>query len=366
MPPVPVWKIIMKTNIINMLGLAAVLITHLCFANTDNHGTHRADAHAPISIMGDHVHKASEWMVSYRYMSMSMSGNLLGANEIDNGTLVTTQANRFASMPMMPPTLRVVPQTMTSSMHMLGIMYAPTDNLTLVAMLSYLEKDMLLTTYQGMMGTNVLGNFSSDSSGMGDARVGALYRLFTSNTHHLHANLSLSLPTGSINETGQVLTPMNMQPLVRLPYAMQLGSGTYDLLPGLTYKGQSAPWSWGAQVIATFRTGDNKYNYRLGNQQKLNAWMQFAFAPSLSASLGFEYKKSQAIKGIDTEIMLPVQTADPANYGGTHQSIKAGLNWVGYGGHRLALEYLYPVKQKVNGVQMEMDAMWMLGYQKAF
>jgi len=36
----------------------------------------RPDGHAPISVMGDHMHKMGEWMVSYRYMSMEMEGLL--------------------------------------------------------------------------------------------------------------------------------------------------------------------------------------------------------------------------------------------------------------------------------------------------
>ena len=34
----------------------------------------RPDGHAPISVMGDHMHAMGEWMVSYRYMTMDMEG----------------------------------------------------------------------------------------------------------------------------------------------------------------------------------------------------------------------------------------------------------------------------------------------------
>lgn len=61
--------------------------------------------------------------------------------------------------------------------------------------------------------------------------------------HCLHFNAGLSLPTGSIDK--QDATPMG--PNSKLPYPVQLGSGTYDLLPGLTYNGQDRDLSWGAQ-----------------------------------------------------------------------------------------------------------------------
>ena len=34
----------------------------------------RAASHAPIGVMGDHMHKTGEWMVSYRYMQGGMEG----------------------------------------------------------------------------------------------------------------------------------------------------------------------------------------------------------------------------------------------------------------------------------------------------
>ena len=329
-----------------------------------------ASSHAPISIMGDHMHKAGEWMVSYRAMSMTMEGNLLGRNAISDDAIATTQANPYAGMPMMPPTLRVVPQTMTTTMHMLGMMYAPNDNITLMAMLNYVDKSMTLKTYQGMMGTNVLGNFDSRAKGMGDTVIGALYRLYDSSTHHLHLNAAISLPTGATDEQDQILTPMNTRPTVRLPYAMQLGSGTYDLLPGITYTGKANNLSWGGQYTATLRTGDNDEGYTLGDVHTLNGWAQYAWAPSVSTSLGLAYSDSGDIDGRDANIMLPVQTANPANYGRRNTSAKVGINWVGQAGmlhgHRLAFEYSVPLKQSVNGLQMEMDNMWVLGYQKAF
>ena len=39
----------------------------------------RPDGHAPISVMGDHMHEMGEWMVSYRYMSMEMEGLIDGS-----------------------------------------------------------------------------------------------------------------------------------------------------------------------------------------------------------------------------------------------------------------------------------------------
>ena len=43
-----------------------------------------ADSHAPAGVMYDHMHKAGEWMVGYRYMWSRMDGDTL------NGTSKAT------------------------------------------------------------------------------------------------------------------------------------------------------------------------------------------------------------------------------------------------------------------------------------
>lgn len=340
----------------------------------------RADSHAPIGVMGDHMHKRGEFMISYRHMQMSMSGNREGSSEISDDEIATVIPNAFFGMTGMPPTLRIVPQEMDSTMDMFGVMYAPTDKVTLMLMLNYLSKDMRLKTYSGGMGTDVRGFFDTNTSGLGDTKLAALISLYRDSVHRLHANVGLSLPTGAIDERGEVLPPMSMgedmmsgMPMLmemRLPYAMQLGSGTYDFEPGLTYYGLGERFSWGAQYRAILRTGENDESYKLGNEHKAQAWTQFLFKPALSASLRLEYKSLDRIDGQDPNIMGPVQTADPHNYGGDYLSAAFGFNYYGQKGllkkHRLAAEYSLPVVQDVNGVQMSMDHMFTLGYQYAF
>ncbi len=40
----------------------------------------RPDGHAPIGVMGDHVHRKGMFMLSYRYMRMFMDGNRDGTH----------------------------------------------------------------------------------------------------------------------------------------------------------------------------------------------------------------------------------------------------------------------------------------------
>ncbi|WP_232622910.1 hypothetical protein [Pareuzebyella sediminis] len=41
----------------------------------------RPDGHAPISVMGDHMHGKGEWMFSYRYMRMDMDDLKEGSSD---------------------------------------------------------------------------------------------------------------------------------------------------------------------------------------------------------------------------------------------------------------------------------------------
>lgn len=334
-------------------------------SNPISHSHGPAD-HAPIGVMGDHLHKKGEWMLSYRFMTMDMEDNLRGSNNLSPEEIVSSTPNRFANPPMMPPRLRVVPTQMTTEMHMLGLMYAPSDQVTLMAMLNYIDKDMQHITFQGPMGTQRLGNFTTHTSGIGDTKVAALVGLYDSPQHKLHLNIGMSLPTGSIDETGEILTPMNTRPSPRLPYPMQLGSGTYDFEPRLTYRGYQQQWGWGAQFKALLRLGENDEGYSLGNQTRLTAWGSYRFTDTISASLRLSYQDSDRIDGIDPNIVAPVQTADPDNQGGERVDLGVGVNYLHPNGHRLALEYETVLDQDLNGVQLEMQSMLNLGYQYAF
>ncbi|MEM9303251.1 MAG: transporter [Pseudomonadota bacterium] len=328
----------------------------------------RADDHAPIGVMGDHFHSKGEWMFSYRFMSMSMADNRDGEDDITPEEIVTTAANPFFGAPMQPPTLRVVPVEMTMDMHMFGAMYAPSDRVTLMGMVNYVDKVMDHVTFAGPSGTDRLGSFRTSASGIGDTRLSALVSLRHTETDRWHLTIGASLPTGDTDETGQVLAPTGMQPTLRLPYPMQLGSGTYDVLGGLTYAGFADRFSWGAQWSGVFRTGDDN-GYTLGNEHRIGGWGAWLVRPVLSLSARLEYFDRGNIDGMDPRIMAPVQTADPNRQGVKRLDLGLGANLAGTGswrGHRLGIEFLYPLEQDLDGPQLETDWTATIGYQYAF
>lgn len=361
----------MRPIIVASVALAYAALPAAAHEGDGGHVTYASD-HAPIGVMADHRHKKGEWMTSYRYMLMDMSGNRDGTNSLSPDEIVTTVANPFANPPMMPPTLRVVPTDMPMQMHMLGGMYGLSDRITLMAMGMYLSKEMDHVTYQGPMGTTRLGEFTTESAGIGDTTIGAIIGLDDGSYEHRQINLglALSLPTGSIEETDQILTPMGTTPSPRLPYPMQLGSGSFEFKPSLTARSRTGQWSYGAQASAILRLDENDEGYTLGDVAEATAWLAFEPEPWVSVSGRLKASTVGSIDGDDALIRAPVQTADPANHGGETLEALVGINLAGQSGwqkgHRIAAELGFPLHRDLNGPQLETDLTITLGWQKAF
>jgi len=325
------------------LFTAITLISTLIFSSLSAHEgpwtAARPDGHAPISVMGDHMHEMGEWMVSYRYMSMNMDGLLKGSNSV----APTMMATGF--MPNMLPT------EMTMDMHMFGTMYAISNQWTLMGMLNYLDNEMSMP--MGKM----------DSSGLGDIKIAGLYDLAQWDSgRRMHLKLGLNLPTGSIDEkhNGNILG-----------YGMQLGSGTYDFEPAITYLAQTENYSYGAQLGGILRIGENDQDYTLGNKFEATLWGARKITDSLSASAKFDYSSQSEVDGKDSRMNEAMSPAlNPNSQGRDITTFGLGLNYYfkdgGLSGHRLAAEWETPIDQKVNGVQLELDSTWTLGWQYAW
>lgn len=340
-----------KNNILMLTALSLSSIQSVQAAEHENHANHsghdhtRPDSHAPIGVMGDHLMREDEIMLSYRYMSMEMDGNRTGTDSV--------------SAPL--PGYMVSPLSMDMDMHMLGVMYAPSDKLTLMLMVPYLSVSMdHLVNMSG-------ANFTTESSGIGDVKLGATYGLFAKPGSDFLFNFVINAPTGSIDEQDNTTGPNE----VHLPYPMQLGSGTWDFTPGLTYVQTYDGWSWGAQGLYTFRTGTNDNGYTLGDKLDATAWAAKKVANSTSLSFRVKALDWDNIDGSDSKLMLMpsmVPTADPNLRGGTRVDALVGVNFVppALSNLRLAAEAGLPVYQKLDGPQLETDLVFTLGAQYTF
>lgn len=258
----------------------------------------RPDAHAPISIMGDHTHHKGEFMFSYRYMHMNMGDNLDGNNELSPSQILNPADYNYL----------VSPLEMEMDMHMFGLMYAPTDRLTLMAMINVVDltMDHQIRDMVVMMNPNIDANiFTTESDGLGDTVISGIYQLSNHNDANWLLNLGISLPTGSIDEE-DIIPPVSASSKSQLPFPMQLGSGTYDLLPGITYTKMNERTSWGAQANAEIRLDNNDNGYSKGNEFKLQAWHAWLINKHVSLSTRVVYHNWQDYDGLDEQQALPL------------------------------------------------------------
>jgi len=308
----------------------------------------RPDGHAPIGVMGDHTHHAGGFMFTYKYMYMNMDGMRIGTNGVSSQRVLED--------------FMVTPTDMDMQMHMFGGMWAPTDFLTLMTSIPYVKKSMNHLTRSGV-------RFNTESEGLGDIKITGLIKVYDGHDQRIHLNAGLSLPTGSINKKADTPAGPNQQ----LPYPMQLGSGTVDLLPGITYLGQQRLFSWGAQVSGTVRLGTNDRNYTLGDRLDATAWGAWDWFDWVSTSARFDWQSWGNIDGADPALnpdMVP--TADPNLQGGDRLDLLFGMNfYVPEGpilikGQRLAVEFGFPIYQDLDGPQLETDWVLWLGWQYAW
>ncbi len=306
----------------------------------------RPDSHAPIGVMGDHMHGAGEWMASYRFGYMRMKGNRDGTRRLSKGRVLQDYP--------------VTPTDMDVWVHMFGLMYAPTDWVTIATMLPWIQKSMDHVT---RMGTG----FTTTSNGIGDLKLAGLFRLFDGERHHLHLNFGWSFPTGQVR--AKDTTPAGRQ---TLPFPMQIGSGTFDMLPGLTYMGHTDRFSWGSQLVGTYRIGRNESDWTASDRVDFTGWLAYPWTNWLSTSGRFRMSWWSDYGGNQDRPPSSnvVPTADPNLRGGAAFELLGGINLslpLGpLGKHRFAIEAGAPVEQWLDGPQLESDWRVVVGWQRAF
>ena len=305
-----------------------------------------------------HTHPAGMWMVNYKFMHMNMSGLRAGTANIGQGSVGYKRGKPYNYM--------MIPTDMTMDMHMMMVMYGITDRLTAMAMATYQENKMSMLMDMGP-GKMVTPEAPMKTSGFADTELRGIYKI----SSYITGSLGFSLPTGDINKT---TIAMNKE--YRAPYDMQLGSGTYDLKPALTYAGLSddAKWNWGGQAMYTYHMGKNDNGYSLGDSFKATGWLQRALGPATSW-LRLAFSDTGRIKGQDPEIDklihpltgmgAPMPDADPANYGGQRLDALLGLS-LQKGAFGVGLEVGVPVYQYLNGLQLKATRFLTVGLQVMF
>lgn len=309
----------------------------------------------PAGVHGAVMVKKGQTMLMYTPSYMSMGGNYVGTDKVSTERVLETP-NRFAP----PPYLRIVPSSMDTQMQMFGAIYGISDTVNIMVMGGYLKKSMTMTTYN-MMG-QAIGTRTNYTDGFSDMSALSLIRLYQDHVNHIHLGLGLSLPTGSNTEEMTMLSPMGTLMTMRAMYGMQLGTGTVDFLPQLTYTAVHHEWSWGAAYRGRLPVGDNGQGYNWGNAHELTGWLGYIVVPGVTTTGRIAASHAGQIEGLDPEIHGAMQGTNPDFFGGERVELFGGLELsgqeFGLGHSRLAIEAGAPVYQNLNGPQIGRD--WQL------
>ncbi len=299
----------------------------------------------PAGVMISHIHEKGQAMFSYRYMNMQMNRMRIGTETVSDESVFNDYLMSSGNMQM--------------DMHMLMGMYGITNRLTLMGMFHYnfVSMDMKMLPGAVHMHNGVASadmETSMKTSGIGDIKLHALYGLVNRKQHHLLLSGGISLPAGTIDKKGGENSMYSDQ---RLPYAMQLGSGSMELLPGISYLVQKGRVTWSSQISSVIRTSTNPLHYRWGNELSTNHWMAVQWANNFSSSLRLEATSAGNIKGKDVTLYDGLEpSANPYNYGGdkllcyvgTAFHFRKGV----FKGNRIGMEYGIPFYQNLYGPQM--------------
>lgn len=319
---------------------------HSCCANGSGCAAH----FTPAGIMTDHLHPKGAWAFSYNYMNMQMQGNQTGTQSVSSESVLNTY--------LMAPT------TMRMHMHMFMVMYGLSNRLTLMGMAHYNQNDMGMTMMpmEMMMNMNMPGmdwmmNMPNTchSAGLGDTKLWALYRLWGRRSAQLIVAGGVNVPTGNIRSNGVTL----LGPNTRLPYMMQLGTGTLDLMPALTFTNSRGPLFWGVNVEGAIPGHRNAHGYYYSPRVKSSAWMGYQWRQRLAASIRLEGSAGGKVQGYDSEIatlMFNDPCANAGNTGGKRAAVYLGFQAKPLPrllpGAKLQFEWGMPFYQNLNGVQM--------------
>lgn len=288
--------------------------------------------------------QAGRWMVGYQFMIRRLDGMLDGTQQVSEPSVL----NHFAT----------TPTDMSMRMHMGMVMYAPTDKLTFMAMLPYVAMSM------GELHRDATRS-TERSEGIGDLELRGLYSLYAAEQlrHRILVNFGVGVPTGSINKRDAEQS--------RMEYPMQVGSGTFSLLPGLSYLGQLLPWGWAAGVYTTIPVGLNDVGYRVGNHYEATVSIARRLPDWLSVSAGARAELWGNIHGLDP-LLDPADepTKDPNLQGGKQVSAELGITFHPQTG-LLKNQHLHvlgelPVMQSLDGPQLRGRWLIRLGWQLEF
>jgi hypothetical protein len=338
-------------------------------SGSEHHSHHIAHhaAGAPSGVMFEHtLDQAGDVMVGYRYMYGRQAGNMMQGDSNVSNSIVAQQACGNAGCSLRPG-------YMNMHMHMLDLMYAPTDWLTLMLMPQFVDMNMTLES----LGGDDSEIHRHSTGGVGDLGMYALFKLFDMDGHHLHTAMGFSAPTGEADIKLNAGAHQHDESTDSadggyIHYGMQTGSGTWDFKPSLTYNGQHEQWLWGGQINGTVRMeSQNDTGYAFGDILQTSAWGGYQLTDWLSATIRGIYTVQGTVRHEFNGYHPTDANVDyPGNYGGRFWDVGFGVRAVvpsgDLAGNSFGFEWLQPVADDFNGYQLQREGALSANWSFAF
>jgi hypothetical protein len=260
-------------------------------------------------------------------------------------------------------TLRGVPRRALAATQTLAFAYGVAEDFALVVTIGAVEKTLDFLTFAGQSGARRLGPSSTGTAGVSDATLSGIHRFYTDGIHRLQANLGMSFPSGSDRAAFTLLQSDGFYLTSRAFYAMQIGSGTFDVMPGVVYAGHAEKWSWGVSYRGRFPLGANPEGYRYGDLHTFDGWGGYTWIAGLTATLRVSASLQGPIRGFDPLIAGKAPAANPNFYGGRRVEIFGGATvsgkFIGLDDATVAIEGGPTVHQSLDGPQLSKN--WQAG-----
>ena len=325
--------------------LACLLTTAPVSAQTDRWTSERPDGLAPAGVMSDFLVLNRQLYAGVRFYQERFRGTSLGTEPLSSDEVLD-----FFS---------VAPLSLDKNTAEVELRLGLFGFVTAAASLPFTRSEML--------NTDDAVFFETSSAVLGDVSVRALIDVLELDEYRVSLNLGSTIPTGKIKKRDT--TPFAVREI--LPYAMQGGSGTFDILAGMTFLTQNEVASVGAQVNGVIRVEDNRRGYRLGDRFSVTVWGAHNLSDWMSVSLRGFYETWGDVTGSEPGTD---GTFDPsANsfaQGGERLQIPIGVNFFlregRFARHRLMAEWYYPVHQDLNGSQVTADRTLVVSWQTFF
>lgn len=314
---------------------------------------------APLGIFGADMPAAGKLVLSVIPQFANLSHTLKGTRQVSSEEVVATTPWFFNPKKK----LRGVPQNAAVATQTVSLAYGVTQDLAVFVTAGMSEKNLDFLTFKGAKGVTRRGMSYTGTGALTDFTGAAVYRIYQDPIHRIQLNLGMSFPTGSNHNTFTLMQADGTYLTSRAFYAMQLGTGTFDAMPGVVYAGRLDKWSWGLSYRGRFPLGANREGYRWGDLHEFNGWAGYTWLPGLTTTFRVNASLQGPIRGYDPLIRGKAQAANPNFYGGERVELFGGATisgkFVGFENVTLALEAGLPVYQNLNGPQLSKN--WQAG-----